>query len=250
MQLYLDKIVSLFKGELGDNLSGIYLHGSLAMGCFHPQRSDIDFIVVIKESLTEENKKRTARLVLALDDEMPNARGMEFSMVLESHLSSFVYPTPCEMHYSDFHKERYRSDENYVCGGYEDHDFASQLVVAYYRGITLYGKPLKELYEPIDKTYFLASIYHDIKGASEDIMDQPMYITLNLCRVLFYLREGNISSKKEGGEWGIKALPKEYRDLIGKCLDEYAGVKGKQTFDRELLAAFAGEMLREIKALI
>lgn len=211
MQLYLDKIVSLFKGKLGDNLSGIYLHGSLAMGCFHPQRSDIDFIVVIKESLTEENKKRMARLVLALDDEMPNARGMEFSVVLESHLSSFVYPTPCEMHYSDFHKERYRSDENYVCGGYEDHDFASQLVVAYYRGITLYGKPLNELYEPIDKTYFLASIYHDIKGASEDIMDQPMYITLNLCRVLFYLREGNISSKKEGENGASKLFQQSIR---------------------------------------
>ncbi|WP_054026316.1 aminoglycoside adenylyltransferase domain-containing protein [Bacillus sp. FJAT-28004] len=250
MQLYLDKIVLLFKGELEGNLSGIYLHGSLAMGCFHPQRSDIDFIVVIRESLTAENKKRIAKLVLELDDEMPNERGMEFSVILESHLNAFVYPTPCEMHYSDFHKERYQSDENYVCGGYEDNDFAAQLVVAYYRGKTLYGKSLAELYEPIDRKYYLASIYYDIKDASDDIMDQPMYITLNLCRVLFYLRDGNISSKKEGGEWGVKALPNEYQDLVRKCLDEYTGVTGKQEFDPELLAAFADNMLREIKQLI
>ncbi|MFD1905618.1 hypothetical protein ACFSQ7_18855 [Paenibacillus rhizoplanae] len=31
---YLDQAVDLFKEELGDNLSGVYLHGSLAMGCF------------------------------------------------------------------------------------------------------------------------------------------------------------------------------------------------------------------------
>ena len=32
---------------LGQNLLGIYLHGSLALGGFQPSRSDIDVIVVI-----------------------------------------------------------------------------------------------------------------------------------------------------------------------------------------------------------
>ena len=38
----LDQAVDLFKEELGDNLVGIYLHGSLAMGRFNPDTSDID----------------------------------------------------------------------------------------------------------------------------------------------------------------------------------------------------------------
>lgn len=33
------------KDILGENLVGVYLHGSLAMGCFNPQRSDIDLII-------------------------------------------------------------------------------------------------------------------------------------------------------------------------------------------------------------
>jgi predicted nucleotidyltransferase len=40
-QHYLDKIVELFRDELSENLIGIYLHGSLAMNCFNPNRSDI-----------------------------------------------------------------------------------------------------------------------------------------------------------------------------------------------------------------
>ncbi|WP_161567304.1 hypothetical protein [Acidilutibacter cellobiosedens] len=32
---------------LGDNLVGIYVHGSIAFGCFHEEKSDIDFIAVI-----------------------------------------------------------------------------------------------------------------------------------------------------------------------------------------------------------
>ena len=44
----LDKIVETSKDIIGEELTGIYLHGSLAMGCFHPDKSDIDLILVIK----------------------------------------------------------------------------------------------------------------------------------------------------------------------------------------------------------
>ena len=32
---------------LGDTLTGIYVHGSIAFGCFQPQKSDIDFLAVV-----------------------------------------------------------------------------------------------------------------------------------------------------------------------------------------------------------
>jgi len=248
-RLILDEIVSLFKEELQENLLGIYLHGSLAMGCFNPQRSDIDFIVVVKKNLTAENKKRVAKMALMMNDKMPNENGLEFSVILETFLLAFVYPTPCEFHYSDFHKIRYRSDENYFCGGYEDSDLAAQLAVAYHRGKPLYGRPLNELYLPIERQYYLASILHDIEGASQDILNHTVYMTLNLCRVLFYLKEGVISSKKEGGEWGVRSLPCQYRDLVKQILEEYAGNAGKSEFDHQILSKFAEYMLQEINRL-
>ena len=48
----LDQAVDLFKEELGDNLVGIYLHGSLAMGRFNPDTSDIDLSLVVADKLT------------------------------------------------------------------------------------------------------------------------------------------------------------------------------------------------------
>lgn len=48
----LNKIVGSYKDILKDNLVGIYIHGSLAMNCFNPKSSDIDFLVVIKEKPT------------------------------------------------------------------------------------------------------------------------------------------------------------------------------------------------------
>ena len=52
-QFILDKIVNTSKQIFGEELTGIYLHGSLAMGCFHPDKSDIDLILVIKDSVSD-----------------------------------------------------------------------------------------------------------------------------------------------------------------------------------------------------
>jgi predicted nucleotidyltransferase len=252
-KLFLDRLTILFQDELRDNLIGIYLHGSLAMGCYNPHKSDIDFLVVVNEKLTPVNNSRIAKLALSLHDEMSNERGIEFTIILETYLKKFVYPTPFEFHYSEYHREKYRTNENYLCGGFEDEDLASQIVVAYERGLTLYGKPLSALYEPIDSKYYIASILHDVEGAAEEIISNPpeyltpMYLTLNLCRVLYYIKEGIISSKREGGEWGLKNLPHKYQLLIEQCLNEYNGETGNSEYISQDFFEFNEFMIKEIK---
>ena len=44
----LKALVEAAKGAFGANLTGVYLHGSLAMGCFNPKKSDIDLLVVVE----------------------------------------------------------------------------------------------------------------------------------------------------------------------------------------------------------
>ncbi|MNP00828.1 hypothetical protein D3C76_926250 [compost metagenome] len=216
------------------------------MGCFNPETSDIDFLVVIDQRLNKEAGRRIADSVVQLHDEMPNKQGIEFSIILLEHLNPFLYPTPFEFHYSEFHREKYRTDDNYLCGGFTDEDLASQFVVAYYRGKTLYGKSLKEICEPIDRKYYVESIYYDVKDATHNIFINPVYVVLNLCRVLYYLQEGVISSKKEGGEWGLKTLSQDFHITIRKCLDRYSGLEQEIELDQSQALQFADYMLKEI----
>ena len=51
---------------LGQNLLGIYLHGSLALGGFQPGRSDIDVIVVTAQRVDLETKRRCIELLLRI----------------------------------------------------------------------------------------------------------------------------------------------------------------------------------------
>jgi len=255
IQRYFDEIVHFFHSELGDQLAGVYVHGSYAMGCFHPDKSDIDFLVVVKEKLAAANMRRITNFALWLHDRMPVQRGIEFSVILENYLNNFKYPTPFEYHYSEFHRERYRMDEFYICGGFTDEDLAAQITVAYHRGITLYGKPLAEMYPPIDEKYYLASIVSDVEGAARNIFTKPSvyltptYITLNLCRVLYFLREGAVASKREGGEWGLTVLPSKFHRVISASLDEYNGEIEQNLIEMSALKEFVDYMLGEIKRI-
>ena len=49
-----------------------------------------------------------------------------------------------------------------------------------------------------------------------------MYLILNLARVLAYLKDGLVLSKKEGGEWGINHIPEMYHGLMQDAMREYA----------------------------
>src|SRR5689334_20935470 len=108
MQELLEKIKDSFNSLLDDNLIGIYLHGSIAMGCFSAKSSDIDFLVVTKSSLTLDNKKQIGGLALQLSESAP-PKGIEFSILTLEQLCNFHYPTPFELHFSNIWKDKFKS---------------------------------------------------------------------------------------------------------------------------------------------
>src|SRR5216684_2350280 len=61
----INNLVATLQQLLGNNLVGIYLHGSLAMGCFNPHRSDIDLLVVTQDGIAVETKRDIVQYLLA-----------------------------------------------------------------------------------------------------------------------------------------------------------------------------------------
>jgi len=248
MNTHLTSIQQLFEETLQDNMLGLYVYGSVAMNCFNPTRSDIDLLIVVKARLKDHDITSLTQRLLALRDTM--TPGIECSVMLEEHLFRLVHPTPCEYHFSDYHLERYRSDPDYRIVRYEDPDLASQATMAYLRGITLYGKPLAERYPVPDERAYMASILHDIEDADSAILSNSLYTVLNLCRVLYYVREGAFASKKEGGEWALTTLPANYRPMVQMYVNAYTGPSPEEKADPAQLAEFAAYMCREIDHLL
>lgn len=244
----LEKFVSYSKEIFGANLTGIYLHGSAVMNCFNPEKSDLDLLVVVRESIPDEIKLQFMNLVVALNTQAP-AKGLELSVVKEEVCKPFAYLTPFELHFSNAHLNWYQSNpQDYVekMKG-TDKDLAAHFTITYHRGQMLYGKEISEVFAPVPVADYLDSIWCDIENAVEEIAENPMYLILNLCRVLAYKKNGLIVSKQEGGEWGLKNIGRpEFLNLIAEALREYQS-NVTMTFDVSVAREFANYMLGEIK---
>ncbi len=236
-------IVDRYKKVLGDNLVGLYLHGSLAMGCFTP-RADIDLIAVIRKPMDMGTKRALIDEIFKIGP-LPD-KGLEMSIILEERARDFVHPMPFELHYSPAHKERYESDRGYICGDATDRDLAAHLMVVKRRGVVLYGKSIEEVFGEIPKEAFIDSIVYNIADAKKDILKNPVDIALDLSRTLYYLKEGFVASKLEGGYWCTAYLPEEHRPVVADAVKAYIGSIKEMPVNIERLSRFAEYMLTAI----
>ncbi len=210
-----------FKSILGDNLTGFYLHGSLAMDCFVPGDSDIDFLAIVKKKLTVEEKKAIIDALLG-QTAKSTAGDLEMSIVGEEHLENLVYPTPFELHYSGERAEGYATGQEDYLAEISDEDLAAHFTAIRLSGICLYGRPIAEVFPPIPREMFVRSLVQDADWILSQLDKHPVYSVLNLCRGLAFLEDGAYTSKKDGGEWGLEHLPPEFTPVIGAALTRYS----------------------------
>ena len=78
----------------------------------------------------------------------------------------------------------------------------------------------------------------------------PRYAVLNFCRVLAFINEGLIISKIEGGEWGLKKLPKEYHPIISAALQEQCKIGSSEKIDPNILKNFAFYSYNKIRETV
>ena len=248
----IDTLLDALQEILGENLVGVYLHGSLAMGSFNSERSDIDLLVVTKQGMTVEIKRRIAELLL---DHSLVSTPKEISFLIEPDLRSYQHPMPFDFHYSESWRKRYQKE---LSNGdwmkwndtlRKDVDLAAHFTVTLSRGICLFGKPIQEVFPPVPAEYYIASIVRDFQDARDRRTQNPVYFVLNACRIYAYLLEGSIFSKDEGPMWAVRVLPGELRDVVTQALDVYRGNSKDETFDEGTLAKFATYMDEQVKML-
>lgn len=230
---------------IGDNLVGIYLHGSAVMGCYNPDKSDLDFLVVVKESMMDDVKRTYMDMVVGLNAQTPG-KGIEMSIVKKEVCDPFIYPTRFELHFSQMHIKWYNDNpDDYIrkMNG-TDKDLAAHFTVIKARGKCLCGLPVNEVFGEVLEQNYMDSLWNDIEEATEEITDNTMYLTLNLARVCAWVKEKKVLSKKEGGEWGLKNLPDKYHSLLQEALKEYKGMEPE--YDTELAIDYAKEMVKII----
>jgi predicted nucleotidyltransferase len=241
-------LVAGLQATLGGELLGVYLHGSLAMGCYNPQRSDLDLLAVTHTRLPHAARPRLARLLLSLSG-VPAA--IEMSVLSHTGLHPWQHPAPYEFHYSEDWRDRTQAHLEHGTWPEEaapprDADLAAHITVTLARGLGLWGPPPAEVFPPVPAIDYADSILGDFRWGRDLLGVNPVYFVLNACRVRAYLEEGQVLSKDEGGEWGLRCLPPPQAGLVQQALRLYRGELASEVWNSAALLGFAEEMARAI----
>jgi len=234
----LAEIVAFHRSRLGQNLVGIYLHGSRATGDRSP-RSDLDYLLVVKHPLILGDKRKLVADLRELSKRAP-AHGIEMSVITRATLRRFRHPAPFEFHFSPYWLERYDRGEVDLEERRTDADLASHVVYTRERGRVLYGEAIGSVFPPIARRYHVEATLNDASWILENPAEQPLYTVLNLCRALAVANGGMTPSKLEAAGWALEILPEALPPLVREARRRYqAGATGDGLNEREL-AAFTG----------
>ncbi len=247
-----DKLVQYIKEKyqeiLKENLTGIYLHGSLAANCFHWEKSDIDLLVVVNEEPSVEKKIALVETLYALEKDAPPA-GFEMSVVLAADCKEPQPPMPYVLHYSKKWTAEYEKDPRGYCERMHgtDPDLTTHILSLHAYGETVLGPGVNRVFGSIKKEDAMEAIRADLSDAAESLDKNPVYVVLTLCRALAYFREGLVLTKKSGGEWAIRNLHHRYQGVIQAALNAYNESR-EMYFDRERAEDLCYDAMEEISA--
>lgn len=202
---------------LGDNFVGAYLIGSFALGGGDAS-SDCDFMVVTAEDVTEEQEAALREM----HAEIPTRPGY-WAINLEGSYS----PRPDLESLDHLGKEWLEIDRGWREMRREVHCNVEDVRwVLRERGVVLAGPEprtfaaevpadlLREQMRPL-----IDNFLEDLKTwASFEYVWTQRYITETICRMLYTLETGEVTTKPGGMEWALRELPAAWHDLIRQTI--------------------------------
>src|SRR3989338_7419955 len=218
-----DTLVMLTEGVeeiIGNKLVGLYLTGSLTYGDFNPDSSDIDFLVIMKESLSQDQLQQIIKMHNKIGASNPKwAKRIEGSYITQAML--IEAPPP----------KKPKTSRPYINEGQiHDYQYGNEWTINFYvlyeNGIALIGPEPKEIIVPVSMEAVREASRRDLYEEWEPKLKDTAwlenshyqaYIILTMCRILYRATHTDVSSKKVASTWAKKELGKPWSDLIEKA---------------------------------
>ncbi|MBC8099461.1 MAG: DUF4111 domain-containing protein, partial [Armatimonadetes bacterium] len=169
-RVQVEGVITGCQAALGDDLTAVYLYGSLAMGCFNPALSDVNLMLVTAQPLSAPQSDALAQAVHALDGQ-PHA--LDVTVIEQAQLDPWQHPPTAA----------WRSQAAW----HTDTDLTARLVMARERGIALLGEPLYTLLPDVPSEDFIDGLLNIFDSVQGKLQQQPVNSVLTMCRVCWYL---------------------------------------------------------------
>ena len=218
---------------LGEKLYGVYLYGALAF----PEggaTGDIDFHVILKETLNDREKMELKDLHATLARDFPPLGvGLDgYYILLEE-------------------ARRTSPPRHQLVDGVTDDSWALHREhIRAGRCIVLQGPDPRQVYPAASWPELESALWGELDYVERHLADYPDYCVLNLCRLMYSFDTRDVVvSKRASAGWAYDAFP-EWRPLIEaarKSYDRRATKRDKELLESEVKSFFdfACERIRE-----
>ncbi len=208
---------------LGDKLYSATIYGAAAFLDTLPT-GDIDFHVILTESLTEAERTGLDELHASLARAFPPlGREMDGYYILLENARQTSPPK----------SQMWQGAIDNAWALHRAHIWAG-------RCITLYGPDPAQFYPPATWPELEEALVNELAYVKSHLADYPDYCILNLCRLIYSFETRDVVlSKAAAADWAIEALP-EWAATIELAKKSYAGLATAE--DRELMLVKAQEL--------
>jgi hypothetical protein len=216
----IQEYIRLMEQEVPGLMTAFYLHGSIALGAFHPRFSDIDFVTVISRRCTAGDVQRLAAVHQRLAKQYPRPE-LQGSYLLASDLGKdedAIAPHPS---YSDG-----KLDPN---GHHDTNEITWWLLKN--RGLAPFGAEPASLEYTVDWDKLIANMRHNLNSYWKQFTTNPMrmswlladfgiqWTVLGVLRQFYTFKERDITSKSGAGEYALQHLPERWHRIIQEALN-------------------------------
>ncbi len=218
LDIVLQQFIQRVRPILGDNLVGIYLQGSHAVGDADAD-SDCDIIIVIHQPLADESIPILNAMHQSLYDEIDGywSKHLEGSYFPAEQLRKWTADQPLLHYFDNGSTQLERSD----------HD-NTQIVRWCMReyGITLFGTAVSELIDEISPNALKAEVREVMVEWGNELLAQPerfnnrwrqSFVVVSYCRMLHTLETGRVHSKAAGVRWAKANLDPKWHAFINRA---------------------------------
>lgn len=215
---FLHLLLTKIQAILGERLVGLYLYGSLSLGDFDPASSDVDFLAATTEDLPGEIAEQLHEMheAIALTD-FTYAQRLEGSYIPRQALWRY---NPQNAHHPTI-----GTDWPFQVDFHGDNWVVERYIVREH-GVIIYGPDPTTLIDRVTPQEVRTAVYAQVKNFWQHQPDQPDWLrerayqafaVLTLCRALYTLQEGIVSSKPQAALWACEAYPR-WKPIIERSL--------------------------------
>ena len=211
-----ERIGDVVRSVLGDEVIGVYLHGSAVLGGLRPG-SDIDCLAVTRRPTTDAEKRslidRLTRISRRGD---PTARSIDLEVVVQGDVRPWRYPPRSDFKYGDWLGAEFDRGE-LVPMGHVDPDLSLLLTAVLRAERPIFGPPPGEVLDPVPAADVRRAVVDHLPLLDGWLDGDEANVTLTFARIWVTLETDRIVPKDVAADWVLERLPEEHRPVLEKA---------------------------------